>query len=224
MDLLWFFSNVRTDPIQLKTSILIDAIVSITIGILASFWIDYGTHYIGGIRCAPDVPYTGGTASDRTFDPYTDVGPNGCTGQTTAAWRIPLSLQIVPAVILGIGMIFYPDSPRWLLMQERDEEAFKALSKLRRQSTDHPEVVAEVLDIKASIIVENTIMRDAHPGITGFKLHIAQVSLSTCLKFHETDHHHLNSTCLYSPRNPTSGVYLLVAAPCSSNNLWAAMP
>lgn len=148
--------------------------LSITIGILASFWIDYGTHYIGGTRCSPSVPYTGGTASSPSFDPYTDVGPNGCTGQSTAAWRIPLALQILPALILGIGMIFYPDTPRWLLLQERDEEAFRALSKLRRFPADHPSIVSEALDIKASILLENTYVRDNYNGASGLKLHVSQ--------------------------------------------------
>ncbi len=149
--------------------------VSITIGILASFWIDYGTHYIGGTRCSPRIPYTGGTTEAPTFDPYTDVGPNGCTGQSTAAWRIPLALQILPAIILSIGMFFYPDTPRWLLLQERDEDAFKALSKLRRLSADHPSIVSEALDIKASILMENTYIRDHYAGYSGLKSHAAQV-------------------------------------------------
>jgi hypothetical protein len=155
---------------------LLSVTVSITIGILASFWIDYGTHYIGGTRCSPNVPYTGGTTSSPTFDPYKDVGPNGCTGQSSASWRIPLALQILPALILGIGMIFYPDTPRWLLLQERDEEAFRALSKLRRLPADHPIIVSEALDIKASILLENTFTRDHYNNASGLKLHAAQVS------------------------------------------------
>jgi hypothetical protein len=82
------------------------------VGILFSFWIDYGTHYIGGTRCAPNIPYTGGTTAAPTFDPTKDVGPHGCTGQSDAAWRIPFALQILPGLILGIGMIFFPESPR----------------------------------------------------------------------------------------------------------------
>lgn len=149
--------------------------MSITIGILASFWIDYGTHYIGGIRCAPDIPYTGGTSDKPTFDPYNDIGPDGCIGQSDASWRIPLALQIVPALILGFGMIFYPDSPRWLLSQERDEEAFRTLSKLRRLPADHPDIVAEVLDVKAAIMLENSYVKEHYAGLSGVKLHAAQV-------------------------------------------------
>jgi MFS family permease len=149
--------------------------LSITIGILASFWINYGTHYIGGIRCAPDIPYTGGTSDAPLFDPYSDIGPDGCTGQSEASWRIPLALQIAPGLILGIGMFFYPDTPRWLLAQEREGEAFKTLSRLRALPLDHPDIVAEVLDIKASILLENSFVQEHYPGLSGVKLHAAQV-------------------------------------------------
>jgi Sugar (and other) transporter len=73
-------------------------------------------------------------------------------------------------------MVFYPDTPRWLLLQERDEEAFRALSKLRRVPADHPSIVSEALDIKASILLENTFTRDHYNGASGLKLHAAQVS------------------------------------------------
>ena len=149
---------------------------SVTIGILASFWIDFGTQYIGGARCAPNIPYTGGKAGARTFDPYNDVGPHGCTGESDALWRTPLALQIFPALVLGIAMIFYPDTPRWLLMQERDEDAFRALSNLRRLPADHPTLVAEALDIRASVMLENTFFRDNYAGLSGFRVHVAQVS------------------------------------------------
>ncbi|RJE21567.1 sugar transporter [Aspergillus sclerotialis] len=151
-------------------------IVSITIGILISYWIDYGTNYIGGSRCAPNVRYSGGTLESPKFDPYHDVPSGGCDGQSEASWRLPLAIQIVPALILGLGMIFFPDSPRWLLMKERDEDAMKALSKLRRQTPDNPALVNEYLEIKASIMLENTFDRERYPNLSGFRLHAAQYS------------------------------------------------
>ena len=75
-------------------------------------------------------------------------------------------------------MIFYPDSPRWLLMQERDENAIAALSKLRRVPAEHPTLVAEVLDIRASIMLENSYARDHYAGMYGLRLHAAQVRSS----------------------------------------------
>lgn len=88
-----------------------------------------------------------------------------------------MALQIFPALVLGIGMIFYPDSPRWLLKRERDEEAYKVLAKLRGLSADHPYVVAEVLDIKASIMLENAFVRDHYAGLFGIRLQVAQVGV-----------------------------------------------
>lgn len=158
--------------------------MSITIGILASYWINYGTNYIGGSRCAPDVPYTGGTPSDPTFDPFQDVPPGGCTGQSDASWRLPLAIQIVPAIILGVGMIFFPDSPRWLIMKERDEDSLNALSRLRRQPPDSPVLQNEYLEIRASIMLENSVAREKFPNLSGWRLHAAQVRIPSSL----TDH------------------------------------
>lgn len=82
--------------------------MNITFGILISYWLEYGTHYIGGIRCAPGIAYTGGSSSERIFDPYQDVPQGGCNGQSDASWRVPFAIQIVPALILTIGMLFFP--------------------------------------------------------------------------------------------------------------------
>ena len=84
---------------------------------MISFWIDYGTNFIGG---------TGAT-------------------QSQAAWGIPLALQLVPAIILGVGILFMPFSPRWLVNQERDDEALAVLSKARNQPIDSEMVQIEFL-------------------------------------------------------------------------------
>ena len=31
----------------------------------------------------------------------------------TASFRIPWALQMIPAIVLSIGMLFFPESPRW---------------------------------------------------------------------------------------------------------------
>ena len=52
-----------------------------------------------------------------------DVGPGGCTGQSNASWRIPFALQIIPGLALGIGMFFFPESPR-VSLQDLDLNEF----------------------------------------------------------------------------------------------------
>jgi len=144
--------------------------VSITLGILVSYWLEYGTHYIGGVRCAPDIPYSGGSESLRTFNPVRDVGSDGCTGQSDASWRIPFALQIIPALVLGIGMIFFPESPRWHVMTGNEAKGLAALSRLRRAQTDDMALQAEFLAIKAEVLFQESRIREKYAGKTGLRL------------------------------------------------------
>lgn len=157
------------------------------------------------------------------FDPYNDVGPNGCDGQSDASWRLPLALQILPAIILGVGMIFFPGSPRWLLMKDRDDEALATLAKLRRLPIDDPLLSTEYLEIKASVLLENSFTKENYPGLSGIKLHAAQVCHNPALS------RMVEKLILFCSTFPSlvlgqslkdSG---LVALLCSSSNLWVAM-
>ncbi|KAJ7030473.1 hypothetical protein C8F04DRAFT_1113800 [Mycena alexandri] len=111
--------NSEISPPEVRGSLVSLQQLAITFGIMVSFWIDYGTNFIGG---------------------------NGA-GQKEAAWRIPLGLQLVPAIILGIGIIFMPFSPRWLVNQGRDDEALVVLSRARGLSEDSDLVQIEFLSI-----------------------------------------------------------------------------
>lgn len=62
-----------------------------------------------------------------------------------AAWRIPLALQLVPAIILGIGILFMPFSPRWLINVGREDEALTVLSNSRRLPRESELVQIEFL-------------------------------------------------------------------------------
>lgn len=166
-----YMSEVSTAGI--RGTLVVLQQLSITLGILVSYWLEYGTQYIGGTRCAPDIPYTGGTPSERTFDPYNDVGPNGCTGQSDAAWRVPFALQIFPGLVLGIGMLFFPESPRYYCMRDNEEEGIKALARVRRTNVDDNLLQMEYLSIKAEVIFEESFNREKFPGKTGVSLYLA---------------------------------------------------
>ncbi|KAG1136439.1 hypothetical protein G6F37_010625 [Rhizopus arrhizus] len=47
------------------------------------------------------------------------------------SWKIPLGIQIVPGVLLLLSIYFIPESPRWLIYQSREKEAYEILSRLR---------------------------------------------------------------------------------------------
>ncbi|GAA6027148.1 hypothetical protein JCM8097_002431 [Rhodosporidiobolus ruineniae] len=48
-----------------------------------------------------------------------------------ASWRIVCALNMLWALILGIGIIFAPESPRWLFAEGRPEEAEASLARIR---------------------------------------------------------------------------------------------
>ncbi|KIW01441.1 uncharacterized protein PV09_07199 [Verruconis gallopava] len=147
--------------------------LSITLGILISYWLEYGTHFIGGTRCDPSTPYSGGSPGARTFDPYKDA-PHGCTGQSEASWRVPFAIQIFPALVLGIGMLFYPESPRFWLMSGKEEKAISALSKIRRLQPTDQKLRNEFLAIKAEVMFEQSLIAEKYHGWTGVRLWAAQ--------------------------------------------------
>lgn len=64
----------------------------------------------------------------------------------TLAWRLMLSLAAVPAVILFLGVLRLPESPRFLVRGGRLDEARHVLSCIRPES----EVEAELADIQST--------------------------------------------------------------------------
>lgn len=113
--------NAEVAPPEVRGSLVALQQLAITAGIMVSFWIDYGTNNIGG---------TGKMQSD-------------------AAWLVPICLQLVPGLALGIGMLFMPFSPRWLVHHGRESEARHVLSSLRNLNEDHELIELEFLEIKA---------------------------------------------------------------------------
>lgn len=72
-----------------------------------------------------------------------------------AQWRIPLWIQVVPAIILAVGTLFLPFSPRWLMDHDREEEAIVVLAKLRAGGDKNAAVVQEeYLEIKDNVLFE----------------------------------------------------------------------
>ncbi|KIJ14585.1 L-arabinose isomerase [Paxillus involutus ATCC 200175] len=73
----------------------------------------------------------------------------------TASFRIPWGLQVIPAIILGIGMLWFPESPRWLIDNGREEEALQILADLHgKGDRSNGLVVLEFEQIKEQVDFE----------------------------------------------------------------------
>lgn len=71
-----------------------------------------------------------------------------------AAWRIPIAIQFIWAAVLSGGMFLLPESPRYLLLKNRKQDARASLARLMTLPADSPEVEAEALEIEAALRVE----------------------------------------------------------------------
>jgi len=71
------------------------------------------------------------------------------------AFRIPWGLQMIPAIILFCGMLFLPESPRWLGRQDRWDDARNVLALVHgKGDPDAPFVVTELKQIRDQIEFE----------------------------------------------------------------------
>ncbi len=62
------------------------------------------------------------------------------------AWRLMLGLGVVPAVLMFAGMWFQGESPRWLLVHDREDEARAVLARSRTPA----EVERELAEMRAA--------------------------------------------------------------------------
>lgn len=75
---------------------------------------------------------------------------------TSAQWRVPLAIQMVPAVILAALILLFPESPRWLIDHGKSELGLHTLARLHSHGdVNDPWVIAEYEQIQESISFEH---------------------------------------------------------------------
>ncbi|KAF4842092.1 Sugar transporter STL1 [Colletotrichum siamense] len=66
-------------------------------------------------------------------------------------WRFPISFQSFFTIIVMIGLLYLPDSPRWLAMKGRTREAREVTARLLGKPIDHEDVNIEVKAIQDAL-------------------------------------------------------------------------
>ncbi|PHH64476.1 hypothetical protein CDD81_4551 [Ophiocordyceps australis] len=79
---------------------------------------------------------------------------------TTAAYRIPIAIQFPWALILGGGLVFLPDSPRYFVKKGQIQRAVNALARVRGQPEDSEYVQGEMAEIIANEEHERSLVPD----------------------------------------------------------------
>ena len=68
----------------------------------------------------------------------------------TGSYRIPVAIQFLWALILGIGLFFLPESPRYFVKKGKVEQAMHALANVRGQPVDSTYIQEELAEIIAN--------------------------------------------------------------------------
>lgn len=100
-----------------------------TIGILISYWIDYG------VKAMPS---------------------------NARQWQLPIGLQLVPGVLMGLGMFTLDESVRWLLAHGKTAEAWHSLVWVR--AGDGSAVAEEFEEMRRGLEEERHVTAGFRPG------------------------------------------------------------
>jgi MFS family permease len=104
--------------------------VMFAMGYTLSAWIGFGMYFITASGSSSSVP-----------------------------WRFPIAFQMFPALLLLLGSPWLPFSPRWLMMQGRDQEAHDVIKRLHRTKGDPHDTLArkEFYQMKKQVDLDRQI-------------------------------------------------------------------
>ncbi len=77
----------------------------------------------------------------------------------SASWRIPNGLGFLWSLILGAGILFLPESPRYALYRGREEEARQTIARLAGVDPHSRGVNEELAQIRAKVDEEKNLQR-----------------------------------------------------------------
>lgn len=127
----------------------------ISFGIMVSYWVDFALYW-----------------ADRSegIDPR-QTGYVEATSLDSVSWRFPIAFQIL-LILPTFLTIWLPESPRWLLLRGREEEARLVLSALNKKPPHHTDVDLLVEEIQESLKIANmTKLKDLVKQGPGHNFH-----------------------------------------------------
>lgn len=71
---------------------------------------------------------------------------------STVSWRFPIAFQIFFALIIMAFILELPESPRWLILKGKEDEAMSVLGALSDLPSDDPYIHSEFAAIKDTVL------------------------------------------------------------------------
>ncbi|OBA24250.1 hypothetical protein METBIDRAFT_36734 [Metschnikowia bicuspidata var. bicuspidata NRRL YB-4993] len=81
---------------------------------------------------------------------------------SSASYRIPIGVQYLWSIVLCVGMLFLPESPRYYVQKDNIQGALDSLIKLRRLPQEDPDLIEELVEIKANYDYEMSFGRTTY--------------------------------------------------------------
>lgn len=131
-------------------------------------------HIRGAVVCCYQLFITIGIFTADAINFGTEAMTN------TGSYRIPLGIGYAWALILGVGILFMPESPRWDIKEGNKDRAFTTMTKLYGVSRHHQVVSRETVEINKAL----DAAKGDHPwyeAITGPRM-LYRVSLGVALQ------------------------------------------
>ncbi|KAJ5929471.1 hypothetical protein N7454_006421 [Penicillium verhagenii] len=86
-----------------------------------------------------------------------------CAGSATLSptnnwqWKMPIICQIPLGIILGLGVMLFPESPRWLLLKGKDEQARKSFATFQHLDPDSAAITTQLNEVQKHLDFEKTL-------------------------------------------------------------------
>lgn len=115
------------------------------------------------------------------------------------SWRVMLAVGILPSILIGLALFVIPESPRWLVLQNRVEEARAVLLKTNEDEAEVEERLEEIQSAAGIGNAENyenkSTWRDIFtPSPSVLRMLITGVGIQCCQQITGID-----ATVYYSP-------------------------
>ena len=89
--------------------------------------------------------------------------------ENTASWRIPLGITFLWALALGLGILLFPESPRFDYRNGRVDRARRTMSKLYGIPENHRVIVHEIAEIQEQLDAEKGTQGGIHGWLEMFQ-------------------------------------------------------
>ncbi|KAL3472866.1 hypothetical protein BJX99DRAFT_234769 [Aspergillus californicus] len=100
---------------------------------------------------------------------------------TALQWQVPLALQLIPGVVMGVGMLALDESVRWLLANGDTHAAWLSLLWVRAVPSSNSAVAEEFAEMKRAVDEDIHATADFHPRELLTRPNLHRISLAVSL-------------------------------------------